>query len=361
MAKASDHDPNEQPRLADGTYTYMRRREARMGGLGLGMSVATNNPAFLDRTLGGVERHNALVEGGYVEPIALAAVTDPRSRAKINEHWAQGIMAAEHTADGAGYPFPAAANEQADGKRIARRAYQVDEWNMRFLGSAATVRRDAAQVGKHQMEVTIQRPDGRSVVAIMLVEKVGPSNYAVEPHSTNLGESGGQVAAAVQAVLEAKRVTQVPKHVGGLMARARERAAASGVEPSQRLRSTWMESVAYDENEQMMVTKTSKGGIYGHTVPRETFEALTTSSSPGAVFNELVRKSGTAKRAEVKSCGSCHRVYSAKYIHKCPPTKPSPAPTAPSVSNTLSRQGARSVASGALAVRQRMQRRLAEV
>lgn len=355
MVKPSDLDPNDQPRLDDGTYTFRRRREAHAV---LDLVGASTNPGYLDRILGSVERHNALVEGGYVEPIALSAVTDPRTRAKINEHWAQGIITAEHTEDGSGYPFPAVQNQQADGKRIARRAYQVDEWDMRFLGSAATVKRDAEAYGKHQVSVAIRRPDGGTVDAVVLVEKVGPGNYSVTPHSVNLGESGAAVAAAVQAVLEAKRVTQVPSHVGGLMDRARARAAATGVAPDTRLVSTWMDSVGYDDDQAMMVTKTSTGRLYGHTVPRSTFEAIRSSTKPGAIFNQLVKdKSKGAKPVSIETCGRCNRVYSLGRNHKCA-AKPSVAPTTPQISNRISRQGAISVAAGALAMRRRIQARL---
>lgn len=365
MAKASDHDPNEQPRLADGTYTYLRRGEGGVDDL-LATAARRLDSRFIDRTIGTAERHNALLAGGYVDSVAMTAAADPATRAGIDRDWDQAFAGAEHRADGSGYPlmrdgYDDTGGRSTEGKRrIRREKYDIDGWTFRPKGSKKRCNEEANHVGgPFRMSVTVKDPEGRMVTGEVLVTRGTPGNWDVQPYSTNLGPRGELVAAGVQAMLEAQRPKMIPRHAGGLVGRARERAASSGAGLDTNLRSTWMESVGYDENEGMLVTKTSSGRVYGHTVPRETFEQISTSSSPGAIFNQLVRKNQQGKPVAIaEPCTKCGRVTPRRLAHKCP-VAVTAAPDSPNAVNTRSRAQALRIAGRATAARKAIQDRLA--
>lgn len=324
-------DPNgdirAQPRLSDGRYTYARRSEFGFD-LSLG-PVEAASPRDFDRLLGSVKRHRALVTGGYVPAEAFAAATDPRSAAAREAYWTQVLASAEHAPHSRAYPKMGVGDLDSGLGRSSRRAYDVDGWTLRFGGSVAEAKRFAVEHGPtFDLPLAVADPDGHAAVCWVRVTNSRPGNWHAEPLGFS-GPAADQIAAAVQSVLEASRPTMIPRRAGGLAARARERARAIGHAVDHPLASTWLDAVAYNDDEGTMITRTSAGHLYGHTVAREVFEQITLSPSPGRAFNELIRDNPDARPVQVTECAACSRVHPADVTHSCPATNAAPRPGAP--------------------------------
>lgn len=289
------------------------------------LDILSHTPSTVDSYFGNAARLEALAEQGYAPAIAVRSMTRADSRAGIDRSWAQSFAIAGHNEDRAVPKMPdnATVNHLAgnslDGeRRTYRRKYEVDGWTFRPQGNVKAINRVMSENNWRTMDITVDtlNPKGDSVKLEVRVTRGSDGQWAVTPLDVR-GANADMVAAGVQAVLESKRPTMIPSVAGGLAARARANASSAGVEINDNLTSTWMAGVTYADSDEMMVTRTLNGRVYGHSVPRETFATIEASTQPGAVFNQLVKKT-KAPSVAVAQCGRCQRHYAQTRTHRCP-------------------------------------------
>ncbi len=339
----------EAYRQANGEFGVQLRGEATL------IDLSEDQLTYAARMEGDLARHEALVNLGYAPPTALVALTPASSRDRIEEDWAQRFIVAGHGGD---TQVPKARVDSSPGqlpgrsvtglRRTYRKSYEVDGWTFRLGGSKTSILRDMAEMNTRTLDMTVNATDdqGRPVEMEMRITKGVNGLWAVTPLGVG-GEKAAMAAAGVQAMLEARRPTMVPSYTGGLAARARDNMAAEGVEMSPNLRSQWMAGVNYSDVEGMMTMKTLTGRVYGYSVPKSVFEQIATSTSPGRVYNELVKTQKghptKAPQVDVTECGSCHRVYPSARPHRCPTGHAAPSQEIRS-SNRVHDEAARSLA-----------------
>lgn len=334
------------PRDDAGRYT-----EYKLAEVDLPLSRATN-PAYLDAIEGDIERLNALATQGYTPARALKSVTDARNRRGIDEWWVQASLSGEyggsdHTPKLRMQSSPSMGKGLApDGRRRThRRKYEVDGWSLRLGGSKTAILRDMDHYGSNTLDVSVEATDeeGRSARMVMRVTRGQDGLWAVTPVGNPA--RGDMVAAGVQAMLESRRPTMVPRHVGGLAARARENMSSQGVTGQQNLVSTWMSSANYLDSDGVMTMKTSTGKVYGYSVPREVAENVMHSTKPGVIFNAMVKGKSTV--VAMNECGKCGNIHVAARTHRCP-IKDAPRVKREPESNRMHRAVAAMAAAGAV-------------
>lgn len=289
------------------------------------LNILGDAPAAADRYFGTAERLNALAEQGFVPAIAAVSATRADSRRGINESWAQSFAIAGHDKERRVPKMPdnatvahLAGNSLDGERRTYRRKYGVDGWTFRPQGNVKAINRVMSENNWRTMDITVDtlNPEGKAVKMEVRVTRGNEGQWAVTPLDVR-GANADMVAAGVQAILESKRPTQIPTVAGGLAARARANMSSAGVELTDNLTSTWMAGVSYADSDGMMVTRTLTGRVYGHSVPRETFETIANSTRPGEMFNELVKKT-KASPVNVAQCGRCQRHFAMSRTHRCP-------------------------------------------
>lgn len=316
----------EAARQDDGQFGVQARAEAAP----IDLVGAGADQAHVTRVEGDLARHEALVNSGYAPPTALVGVVPATTRARIDEDWAQTFIGGGHGGDSQvpkarvdSSPSQMLGRAVTGKRRTYRKAYEVDGWTFRLAGSKTSILRDMAEMDTSTLDMMVNATDenGRPVKLEMRVTKGVNGLWAVTPLGVG-GAKAEMAAAGVQAMLEARRPTMVPEYTGGLAARARDNVASQGVAMSRNLRSQWMGGVSYSETDGMMAMKTLSGKVYGYSVPKQVFEQIATSTSPGRIYNELVKtqKGHLPKAApvDVDECGSCHRVYPTSRAHRCP-------------------------------------------
>lgn len=317
---------------------------------------------LLERFFGDAERHDALINRGYVQPTFFAALTDPKSTARRREWWQQTMMASGHDVDGSGYPkMPDNYTpSKRAGRAIGGRSEEQDlrTYRRSFTDDGVTIRMPSkASIKEYSREMgsTIQVPfsamdeSGRAITGNVLVTNNGPGVWSVEPLAIQ-GVAAAKIAEAIAARLEGRRTSFDPKGTGDLLERHRARLAAEGASVEKTTHnSTWISAVGYNEASGVMFTETSTGRTYGHHVDPATYAAIRDDRSPGAAFNALI-KQNKMPRAEVSSCGRCQRVYAVANGHTCSGQRKEPT-TGPKHANLVQRQAVEAIAEGASRVR----------
>ncbi|WP_246295970.1 hypothetical protein [Arthrobacter wenxiniae] len=271
------------------------------------------------------ERRELFRAQGFVPAATLRTLTSPTTTAHRDEWWNNNFVAAEYGAGGKNYPqmpddnTPSMHEGQAmSGKRRTHRMnYGNNDIQLR-MPSATAIRRFSGDNGNPTFDVpvSVSLRGGAPVQGWVRVTKTGPHTW----ETTTLGGAGAsngpaseQVAEAVAAVLESRRVTTALAKVPDLLAARKAREAAKGAALTP-VSSSWINEVGFDENTNTMATRIGDK-LYGHKVSKQFFEAMKTSERPGQVFNKLVR---AHQRTAVTQCGTCFRFTSALVKHTCP-------------------------------------------
>ena len=208
-------------------------------------------------------------------------------------------------------------------RRTHRMEYRGNGFTLR-MPSATSIRSFAA-TNKSAFDIPIDATDdhGRSITAWVRAVQHKPGHWSV----SGLGFGGvtdAKVSEAVTSVLEARRPTRALRQAGDLIDKHRQRLADQG-ETLEPVRSGWIASVGYSDLDRIVMVHTRSrtnadghrvpGRTYATQVPREVFEELRSSETPGAVYNKLVK--GRPGQM-VSSCGMCGRTYAASRTHDCP-------------------------------------------
>lgn len=272
-------------------------------------------------------RYASLLDDGFVPALATAATEDPAFTDKREQWWDNHFIASEYRPGEGGYPqmpddFTPSGTDGAalSGKRRTHRMkYESSELTIR-MPSATSVRRYAKETGTITFDVPVSAAVGdRTVSGWVRVSSNGAGGWS----SVGMGFSDDeQVAEAVSAVLESRNPSVGLSRAGDLIARHRARAKAEGGQMTD-VQSSWMESVGYDPENQIMAMRTSKGDLYGHVVSAARYETVANATSPGAEYNRLIK--GHA-RVEITNCGRCGRFHAVAAAHRCPAKVVPPAP-----------------------------------
>ncbi|MGC0250424.1 hypothetical protein [Pseudactinotalea sp. Z1748] len=266
-------------------------------------------------------RREQLAAGGYVPAVAAEAVVSPTTTARGDDWWDTHFVQAEYNAEDGGYaqmpddytPAMTSGHAMSGHRRTHRMAYSAGGVAVR-MPSRTAINRFATENKGNTFDVPVSAslPSG-DVQGWVRVTKVGPGRW----ETSGVGFTGDAevgVAEAVGATLEGRSSAMKPQSFNDLIERRKQRIAEQGFEMSE-VTSTWIESVGYDKNSGVLATLTSAGRMYGHKVPHKTFDALSQSRSPGALFNKLVKGN---ERTEVHRCGDCGRYTTAGAAHTCP-------------------------------------------
>lgn len=284
-------------------------------------------------------RRAALVHGGYVSPIAGAALDVPGLAEGAGDWWDTHFVRAEYRPDGGGYPqmpddyTPGGTAGQAlsGGRRTHRMAYTGAGVTLR-MPSATSVKRFAAEQHGRTFDVPVSAEfPGGTVSGWVRVTRHGDHEWSV----SGLGfrdQDSAYVAEAVSAVLESRRPSRALEQVGDLLERRRQRIASGGTKIDPTTRSSFISGVGYDQSSGSMLVKIGARS-YGYKVVREMFEAVRGAKHPGQVYNRLVKG---RPRTEVESCEKCSRFFAAGSSHRCPSRHRQPT-AAPSPQNLAAR------------------------
>jgi hypothetical protein len=267
-------------------------------------------------------RRELLRTQGFVPAATMQAKNSPTTTEDREEWWNRNFVAAEYGADGKNYPqmpddnTPSMHTGQAmSGKRRTHRMNYGNKDIQLRMPSATAIRRFSGDNGNPTFDVpvSVALKGGAPVQGWVRVTKTGPHSWETTTLGGNGGPAGEQVAEAVAAVLESRRVTMALARVPDLLKARKEREAAKGVEMSP-VSSSWINEIGYDENTNTMATRIGDK-LYGHKVSKQFFEAVKNTERPGSVYNKLVR---AHQRAAVSQCGKCFRFTSALVSHTCP-------------------------------------------
>ena len=259
---------------------------------------------------------------GFVPAATLQAMNAPTTTEHREEWWNRNFVAAEYRTPGKNYPqMPddyTPANSLGQAMSGHRRTHRMNYGNKDIqlrMPSATSIRRFSGENGNPTFDVpvSVSVKGGAPVQGWVRVTKTGPHSWETTTLAGNGGATGEQVAEAVAAVLESRRVTTALAKVPDLLTARKQREAAKGAAMSP-VASSFIDEVGFDENTNTMATRIGNK-LYGHKVSKQFFEAVRASERPGAVFNKLVR---AHQRAGVIQCGKCGRVSSTAVSHTCP-------------------------------------------
>lgn len=267
------------------------------------------------------ERLARLADEGYSPPIAVRATEDPRSSRHRAQWWDTHFVTAEYGAASGDYPqMPDDFTPNRTGgralsgnRRTHRMAYRTadDSLTLRMPSATSVKAYEAETGGTFDLPVSAIDGQGRSVSGWVRVTRSG-RDWTVSDLGGFGDTTGMQVSEAVSAVLESRRPSRALTQVGDLIARHKARRAAAGA-PLTAVPSGFISSVGYDDATGTMAVAI-RDRTYGYRVPREVFEAVANSHTPGGVYNRLVKG---VDRVGVSRCRDCGRFFGNGAAHVC--------------------------------------------
>lgn len=265
-------------------------------------------------------RRTALRRAGYVPAAAGPADGSPRSTDHINTWWATHYNRAEQAPDGAYPQMPddytpnmTGGNALSEHRRTHRMLYEGAGVAVR-MPSVTAVRAYSKEIGHQTFDLPVEAEyPGGTVSGYVRVTRNGVAEWSVS--GLNMPEpANSYVSEAVGATLEARRPTTALRNIKDILARRRERLASAGVLLKPTDHSEWIRGAGYNTVGNQMVIQLN-GRAYGYVVHRELYKEVTTSWSPGKLYNRWVKGS---RRFEVEFHDKCQRFYNKDKQHRCP-------------------------------------------
>jgi hypothetical protein len=356
----------------DGSFKAIERNQAT--GIALGGPVVGHSTYQMEAMFGDAQRHQALLNNGYVQSTALASLTDPRNRAN-RELWVeQAVMAAQHTPDGSGYTAMSDTTEQGEtglqGEPLvvgrARHRMNYDDRPISFRTySMASIKRHANQnagpfrVPFEGMDTSTNPP--RTIRCEVLVARTGPGTWSAEALGVQ-GETAALIGEVMAARMESRRPRRGPALTGqaldrirsesldgkaALLARAGVRDAATGIQTSSKPHSSWVGAVGADLRTGLVVTETTRGDRYGHHVNPDIAAKYAGSTSPGTFFNAHIKGN---PRMQIATCEKCSATYASSNPHACKASRIAPTEGV-KTTNVIARRRAEQIAAAGEAAR----------
>ncbi|MFC4225484.1 hypothetical protein [Lysinibacter cavernae] len=268
-------------------------------------------------------RRALLRERGYAPAGSAISETTPHTTHHIAVWWDAHFKRAEVAP---GKEFALMPDDYTPGQKTGRAlSGKRRTHRMKYQGAGVTVRMPSATAlkrfskenGDHTFDVPIElEHDGGTVTGFVRVTKSGRGSWDVQ--ALNIpAPAGPKAAEAVCAVLEARKPSTALAEVDSLLEHRRRRWASHGVELKEpHAPSQMISSMGYNQASRQLTMKLGSR-VYSYEAPKEVFDAIQNSSSPGLKYNQLVRKK--RQRHEVSQCKKCKRWTPETIKHRCPP------------------------------------------
>ncbi|MGP5049293.1 hypothetical protein [Glutamicibacter ardleyensis] len=329
----SNHNRVRRGIREGGQYTYGRQAEASVS-LMHEPKADTNEVGFkpeppapetlvIEPTFG-AKRAEMLASKGYVPAVATQQMQANDARDWWDKHETLGEYG-ERNRSVMRMPNNATPNKtpgRGDGgtRMTHRRTYEGGGESIK-MPSVTSIRRTSSENNDATLAVPVLYKDanGNNVECDVHVTKTAPGQWHVTAKGVDDPKQAARIAETVQASLEARRIS------GALVGvdwdeRRRQRHAAEGtvLHPVPNS-SKFVTGMAYNNADGLLVMQMGKKQ-YGYHVDRNVYEQLLQSTSPGKVYNELVKKQARANggRVAVQQCDQCKRFTSANEQHRCP-------------------------------------------
>ncbi|AZZ54983.1 hypothetical protein [Rathayibacter iranicus] len=314
--------PAESPAGGGGQFLTHLRSEPEVS------LTAVSNPGDVAVQLRA--RRRALREAGYVRAGSGPADGTPRRTDGINRWWQSHFNRAEFAPKASYHQMPddytpAMTNGRAltEHRRTHRMLYRGAGVAVR-MPSVTSIKRYAEEINGQTFDVPVEAeyPGGTVSGYVRVTKGVGGewsvSGLEMPPAAASY------VSEAVSATLEDRRPSRALGQVEDLLERRRQRFAAGGVKLVETPQSDWIRGVGYNDAAQQIVISLN-GRVYGYTVGREEYEQVRFSTSPGAVYNRLIKYK--RDRVALGRHDVCGRYYDEANGHRCPSAHKKPTTT----------------------------------
>lgn len=193
----------------------------------------------MDKFFGDAERHQALLDGGYVPATVLPAMTDPRNTRGRDLYWAQAFVAAEHKDGDDTYPVlpDNYTPSMRSGKALHGRSEEgnLRTYRTKWTDDGVTFRmpsKNSLNAFSKEVGGTFRVPfsavderTGRTIQTEALITNHGGGSWSVDCASLT-GASKAMVTEAITSRLEKRRPAKSPAKVGATLDAARRAAQA---------------------------------------------------------------------------------------------------------------------------------------
>lgn len=274
----------------------------------------TVNPDF------GQERADLLASKGYVPAIAVGSIQENEARDWWDKHETLGEYG-ERNRSVMRMPNNATPNMtpgRGDGgtRMTHRRTYEGGGRSIK-MPSVTAIRRAGAQNKNVTMAVPVLYKDaeGNDVECDVHVTQSGPGQWHVTPMGVEDPKLSANIADSVQASLEARRISSGMQNVDWVERRRQMVASEGKLLHSLPNSSAFISGVSYNRANGLLVMQMN-GRNYGYNVDPATYQQLENASSPGKVYNELIKK--RTGSIPVQQCDQCQRFTSTHEQHRCP-------------------------------------------
>lgn len=300
-----------------------------------------------------------LIERGYVHASTVESATNPSFTDGIDVWWQQHYERMEQQPAGRGAykimpddytPGMTSGHALSGHRRTHRMNYRGAGVNLR-MPSATAIRRFSKENNRQTFDLPIEmeHEGGRIAGFVRITEGAGGS-WDVRALGFPDSKSRNRAAESVACVLESRRPSLALREAEAhyekvrrlnIEARRRgeeppvrgdaksplqqvqiDRAARAGAELHAPAVPSFIKAVGYDRGTQTMTIRMKGNRSYAYHVPRQVYEEIARSGSPGRAYNELVK--GKADRVEVTRCPKCRRINRATVQHACPATLRAP-------------------------------------
>lgn len=316
-----------------GQYTYGRQAEASISlmpepktddnKVGLQPEPAAPDKLVIEPSFGH-SRAELLASKGYVPAVSTTKLEENEARDWWDKHETLGEYG-ERNRSVMRMPNNATPNKTPgrgdDGSRMThRRTYEGDGVSIK-MPSVTAIRRTSRENNEATMAVPVLYKDaqGNEVECDVHVTQFAPGQWHVTTKGVNDGDQAARIAESVQASLEARRISSALHGVDWAERRRQRNAAEGSVLHPLPNNSTFVSGIAYNKADGLLVMQMGKKQ-YGYHVDRNVYEQMLQSTSPGRVYNEIVRKQAkaTGGSVAVHQCEQCKRFTSASQQHRCP-------------------------------------------
>lgn len=274
----------------------------------------TINPDF------GQERADLLASKGYVPAISVDKIQESEARDWWDKHETLGEYG-ERNRSVMRMPNNATPNMtpgRGDGgtRMTHRRTYEGGGTSIR-MPSVTSIRRASALNNDVTMAVPVRYKDdqGNEVECDVHVTQSAPGRWHVSAMGVEDEALSAHISESVQASLEARRIGNALQNVDWAERRRQMHASEGKILHPLPNGSSFVSGVAYNRASGLLVMEMN-GRHYGYNIDPATYRQLLESSSPGKVYNELIRK--RTGSTPVQQCEKCQRFTSAKEPHRCP-------------------------------------------
>lgn len=201
-----------------------------------------------------------------------------------------------------------------------RKTYRGEDFEL-TMPSVTSVRRmaDTLKTGEaFDVPISTPGPSGAQVHSWVRVARGKDGRWKTRALGEMDDTTRAGLSESVASMLEARRIEGnfTGRKRAELIDAARQRRLEALREGTPPVRSTWIDSLRYDEGNRAMIMTTDSGRSYAYDVSKDVFNTVSSSYSPGRIINREVK--GKVAEARVEQCGQCNRFTADLGRHRCP-------------------------------------------